>query len=36
MSHESIQIKDIIPEKLMKICGYKRNTNIAKTIIQSM
>ena len=30
LSHNSINIKDIIPEKLMKICKYKRNTNICK------
>ena len=34
MSHNSINIKDIIPEKLMKICKYKRNTNICKAYTQ--
>jgi len=30
MSHNSINVKDIIPKKLMRICKYKRNTNICK------
>ena len=30
LSHIGINIRDIIPEKLMKICKYKRNTNICK------
>ncbi len=30
MSHTGINIKNIIPEKLMKICKYKKNTNICK------
>jgi len=30
MSHSSINIKNIIPEKLMKICKYKGNTNVCK------
>lgn len=30
LSHNSINVRDIIPEKLMKICKYKRNTNICK------
>lgn len=34
MSHNSINIKDIIPEKLMKICKYKGNTNICKNYLQ--
>ncbi|XWV24602.1 hypothetical protein QJ856_gp1185 [Tupanvirus deep ocean] len=34
MSHISINIKDIIPEKLMKICKYKGNTNICKYYLQ--
>lgn len=33
MSHASINIKNIIPEKLMKICKYKKNTNICKKYI---
>nr|WBF70547.1 hypothetical protein [Megavirus caiporensis] len=31
MNHKSINVNDIIPEKLMKICGYKKNTNMCKT-----
>ena len=34
MSHDSIITKDIIPEKLMKICKYKGNTNISKLYTQ--
>lgn len=34
MSHGSINIRDIIPEKLMKICKYKKNTNIAKSYLE--
>lgn len=30
MSHTSINTKDLIPEKLMKICKYKKNTNVSK------
>lgn len=30
MSHKTINVKDVIPEKLMKICKYKRNTKICK------
>ena len=30
MSHSSIHVKDLIPEKLMKICKYKRNTKISQ------
>lgn len=30
MAHSSINVKDVIPKKLMKICKYKRNTNICK------
>lgn len=30
MSHNSINVNDIIPKKLMRICKYKRNTNICK------
>ena len=30
MDHSSININDVIPKKLMKICKYKRNTNICK------
>ncbi|BCS83421.1 hypothetical protein QLL95_gp0702 [Cotonvirus japonicus] len=30
LNHKSININNIIPEKLMKICGYKKNTNICK------
>ena len=30
LSHIGINIKDIIPEKLMRICKYKRNTKICK------
>jgi hypothetical protein len=30
MSHCSINIKNIIPEKLMKVCKYKKNSNICK------
>lgn len=31
MSHNSINVRDIIPNKLMKICKYKRNTKMYKT-----
>ncbi|AZL89138.1 hypothetical protein QKC54_gp0704 [Megavirus baoshan] len=31
MNHKSIDVNDIIPEKLMKICGYKKNTSMYKT-----
>lgn len=31
MNHKSINVNDIIPEKLMKICGYKKNTSMYKT-----
>lgn len=31
MSHASINVKDLIPEKLMKICKYKRNTKICQS-----
>lgn len=34
MSHKTINTRDIIPEKLMKICKYKRNTNICKEYTQ--
>ena len=30
LSHEDILIRDIIPEKLMKICKYRKNTNVHK------
>ena len=30
MSHNDININNIIPEKIMKICKYKKNTNIYK------
>jgi hypothetical protein len=30
MSHYGINTRNIIPEKLMKICRYKKNTNICK------
>ena len=30
LDHGSINVKDIIPEKLMKICKYQKNTNICK------
>lgn len=30
MNHNTINTKDIIPEKMMKICKYKRNSNICK------
>uniref|UniRef100_A0A6C0LUP2 Uncharacterized protein n=1 Tax=viral metagenome TaxID=1070528 RepID=A0A6C0LUP2_9ZZZZ len=30
LQHDTINIKDIIPNKLMKICKYKKNTDIAK------
>lgn len=30
MLHNTIDINNIIPEKLMKICGYNKNTNISK------
>jgi hypothetical protein len=30
MSHKSINVRDIIPEKFPKICKYKKNTNISK------
>lgn len=30
MFHNNICIRNIIPEKLMKICKYKRNTNVNK------
>lgn len=30
MAHTSINVQDIIPEKIMKICKYKKNTNICK------
>lgn len=30
MSHISININDVIPRKLMKICKYKKNTNMYK------
>lgn len=34
MDHNTINIKDLIPEKLMKICKYKRNTNVCKAYIE--
>jgi hypothetical protein len=34
MSHNSINVKDIIPKKLMKICKYKGNTNTCKIYTQ--
>lgn len=30
LSHNTIKVKDLIPEKLMKICKYKKNTNVSK------
>ena len=30
MSHNSINVRDLIPEKLMRICKYKKNTKICK------
>jgi len=30
MSHGSINVNDVIPKKLMKICKYKKNTNMYK------
>lgn len=30
ISHRSINIRNIIPEKLMKICQYKKSTNISR------
>ena len=30
MDHNTINTKNLIPEKLMKICKYKKNTNICK------
>lgn len=30
MSHNSINVKDLIPEKLMKICKYRKNSNVYK------
>ena len=35
MSHTSINVRDVIPEKLMKICKYKKNTNMSKAYISS-
>lgn len=35
MSHAQINVKDIIPKKLMKICKYKKNTNISKAYNES-
>lgn len=34
MVYNSINVKDIIPEKLMRICKYKRNTNICKKYME--
>lgn len=31
--HTSIVINDVIPKNLMKICGYKKNTNIYKSYV---
>jgi len=31
ISHKNILVRDIIPEKLMKICKYKKNTKICKS-----
>lgn len=33
MSHYEINTKNIIPEKLMKICQYKKNTNVCKEFL---
>lgn len=35
LSHASINTRDVIPEKLMKICGYKKNTNVCKAYTES-
>lgn len=35
MSHNSINIRDIIPEKLMKICKYKKNSKIHKSFTEA-
>ncbi|AQN68539.1 hypothetical protein [Saudi moumouvirus] len=34
MNHKSICVNDIIPEKLMKICKYQKNTNVHKAFAQ--
>lgn len=34
MWHKSININDIIPQKLMKICGFTKNTNICKKYLE--
>jgi hypothetical protein len=31
--HNSIIVRDLIPEKLMRICKYKKNTNICKAYL---
>ncbi len=36
MNHKSINVNDIIPEKLMKICGYKKNQICIKLIRQNI
>lgn len=35
LSHTTINTNDVIPEKLMKICGYKKNTNVCKAYTKS-
>lgn len=35
LEHNTINTRDIIPEKLMKICKYKRNTKLAKAYLES-
>lgn len=35
MSHSGINIRDIIPEKLMKICKYKKNTKTCKYFMEN-
>ncbi len=34
MCHTSININDIIPQKIMKICGFTKNTNICKKYLE--
>uniref|UniRef100_A0A6G6AD41 Uncharacterized protein n=1 Tax=Borely moumouvirus TaxID=2712067 RepID=A0A6G6AD41_9VIRU len=34
MNHKSLSVNDIIPEKLMKICKYQKNTNVHKAYSQ--
>ncbi|AGF85088.1 hypothetical protein QJ854_gp694 [Moumouvirus goulette] len=34
MNHKNLSVKDIIPEKLMKICKYQKNTKVHKAYAQ--